>query len=86
MKLKLEFVARDIAGETLLVPVGKTNYTFNGMITLNEMGAEIWKRLPQAETEEEIVQGILEEYDVTHEQAQKDVADFLNHLHELGIL
>ena len=46
MKIKREFVLREIAGDILLVPVGKTALDLNGMLTLNEVGAEIWKMLP----------------------------------------
>ena len=39
MNVKLDFVLREIAGETLLVPAGKTALDLNGMLTLNETGA-----------------------------------------------
>ena len=86
MKVKLEFVAREIAGETLLVPVGKTALELNGMLTLNELGAELWKRIPDCASEEELVQGIVADYDVEPERARADVAEFLNKLRSLGIL
>ena len=37
MELKKEFVPREVAGEYLLVPVGRATVDLNGMITLNEM-------------------------------------------------
>ena len=48
MELKREFVLREIAGDTLLIPTGRTALDLNGMLTLNELGAEIWRLLPQA--------------------------------------
>lgn len=86
MKLKLEFVTRDVAGETLLVPVGRTALELNGMLTLNELGAELWKRIPDAENEEELVQSILNDYDAQPDQARADVAEFMGKLRSLGIL
>ena len=47
MKIKREFVLREIAGDILLVPAGKTALDLNGMITLNAVGADIWKMLPE---------------------------------------
>ena len=86
MKIKLEFVLREIAGDILLVPVGKTALDLNGMLTLNEVGAEIWKMLPQVENEEEIVARLVQDYDADPAQVREDVAEFISHLRELGIL
>lgn len=86
MKLKMEFVLREIAGDSLLVPTGKTALDLNGMITLNPLGVEIWRMLPEVETEEEIVRRILEDYDAEPEQVRADVGEFLERLRELGIL
>lgn len=86
MKIKLDFVLREIAGDTLLVPAGKTALDLNGMLTLNEVGAEIWKMLPEAEDEEEIVQRLLQDYEAEPAQVREDVSEFINRLKELGIV
>ncbi|MBQ8586646.1 MAG: PqqD family protein [Oscillospiraceae bacterium] len=86
MKKKLDFVLREIAGDLLLVPTGKTALDLNGMLTLNEVGGEIWKMLDEVESEEEIVDRLLEDYDVQREELQRDVREFLDKLRELGIL
>lgn len=86
MKKKLDFVLREIAGDLLLVPTGKTALDLNGMLTLNEVGGEIWKMLDDVDSEEEIVDRLLEDYDVQREELQQDVREFLDRLRELGIL
>ena len=86
MKKKLDFVLREIAGDLLLVPTGKTALDLNGMLTLNEVGGEIWKLLDEVETEEEIVDRLLTEYEVEREELQKDVREFIGRLQELGNL
>lgn len=86
MKIKLDFVLREIAGDILLVPAGKTALDLNGMITLNAMGAELWKMLPEAEDEEALVQRVLDEYDAEPAEVRADVSAFLGRLRELGIL
>lgn len=86
MQIKMDFVLRDIAGDLLLVPAGETALDLNGMLTLNEVGADIWKMLPEVEDENEIVKRLLEEYEVEEEELRKDVSDFLECLRGLGIL
>lgn len=86
MKINLQFVTREIAGDILLVPVGKTSLDLNGILTLNELGARIWQLLPQAEDEEAIVAAIVQEYDATPEQVRADVGEFLQKLRKLGII
>ena len=86
MIIKKELIKRDIAGDTILVPVGKTVYDSNGLFVLNELGAFIWDLLPKVETEEEIVAAVLEEYEVTAQEAAVDIAEFLDKLREMEII
>lgn len=86
MKIKKQLIKRDIAGDTILVPVGKTVYESNGLFVLNEVAAFIWDILLSAETEQQIVDRILEEYDVSQQQAAADTAEFLGKLKEMQII
>ena len=86
MKLKKELIKREIAGETILVPVGKTVYDSNGLFVLNELGNFIWQLLPNVQTEEEICKAILAEYEVSMEEAAADVAEFLSKLREMEMI
>lgn len=86
MKVLLDMITREIAGETILVPVGASAIQYNGLITLNEVGAFLWARLPGAEDEAALVDAVLEEYEVSREEASSDVADFIQQLRELKIL
>ena len=45
MKIDRSFVLREIAGEYIIIPTGKTALEFNGLITVNEIGMELWKML-----------------------------------------
>lgn len=86
MKIKKELIKREIAGDTILVPVGKTVLDSNGLFMLNELGAFIWDLLPKVETEAEICEAVLREYEVSAEEAAGDIAAFMNELRKLGIL
>ena len=86
MNIKKELIKRDIAGDTILVPVGKTVYDSNGLFVLNELGTFIWEILPQAQSEADIVDAVLEAYEVSAEEAKADVAEFLDKLKKLEII
>ena len=86
MKVQKEFVLREIAGDYVIIPTGKTVLTFNGLITVNEVGADLWKMLQSEVTFDDLLNGILETYDVDEETAREDIQEFLNTLIEGGIL
>ncbi|HIZ13068.1 MAG TPA: PqqD family protein [Candidatus Mediterraneibacter stercorigallinarum] len=86
MKVQKEFVLREIAGDYVIIPTGKTVLTFNGLITVNEVGADLWKMLQSEVTFDDLLNGILETYDVDEETAREDIQEFLDTLIEGGIL
>lgn len=86
MKIKNGFAKRDIAGSTIVVPVGNTAKEFNGMITLNDSGSFIWDCFLKDITIDEAVEAVLAEYDVEREKAQADVERFVNMLKENSII
>lgn len=77
---------REIAGETVLLPVGELAVRFQGIMSLNETGAFLWKQMQEECTEETLVQAILGEYDTTEACARKDVQAFVKQLQEHGLL
>lgn len=86
MVIKKEFVLRDIAGDYVLVPIGKAANEFQGLFPLSESGAKIWNMLPDAENEDIIIDNLLKEYDVDRETLKNDVTEFLNTLREFKII
>lgn len=86
MRVDSGFVLREIAGDYVIIPTGKIVLTFNGLITVNEVGVSIWNMLQKEVTFEEIVKGILDEYEVEESVARQDVEEFLEKLAENGIL
>ena len=86
MELKKKLIKREIAGDVLLVPVGKSVYDSNGLYILNETGNFLWEHLETCADENELIQKLLDEYEVTEDEAKEDVAQFLNDLRQLGII
>lgn len=86
MEIKKELIKRSIAGDTVLVPVGRTVYEANGLFVLNELGAFIWDILPRVNSEDEICKAVLEEYDASPEVVAADVAKFMSKLRQMDII
>ncbi len=86
MRIEKDFILREIAGDYIIIPTGRTVLDFNGLITVNEVGVTLWKMLQEEVTLETLVQGVLAEYDVEEEVAREDIQEFLDKLAEGGIL
>lgn len=86
MRIAKEFVLREIAGDYIIIPAGKTVLDINGVITLNEVGVSLWKMLQNEVTFDELVQGVLDEYDVEPAVAREDIQEFLDQLVSKGII
>ena len=85
MKIKSDFILREVAGETVVIPTGDA-LDLNMMITLNETGAFLWKQLSEETTEDAVVAALLSEYDVDEEAARTHVAAFVAKLKEHDFL
>ena len=86
MLIKKEFVLREIAGDFVLVPVGKTGNEFKGLFPISETGAFIWNLLPEADSDEFIIEKFLSEYEVDRETVSADVNEFLSALRKYEII
>ena len=86
MKINSEYVMREIAGDTILIPIGDTINKFNGLVILNELAKFIWEKMPQAKDEEELLNYILDEYEVEREVAKADLDEFLEMLKKENII
>lgn len=86
MKIKEGFLLRNIAGSNIVVPVGAASVDFNGMITLNDSGAFLWKELEKGGDEETLTAALLREYDVDEATARSSAIDYIQKLDEAGVL
>ena len=86
MKRKPGFIVRKISGQNVAVAIGEASKSFHGMIKLNDSGLIIWNALAKDVSEDDIVKAILEEYDVSSDQAAEDVHKFIEVLKDAGIV
>lgn len=86
MKVKNGFIVRKIADRYMAVPVGSRAKELHGMMALNETGAFLWKKLEKETNKEELVKALLDEYEVSEENANNAVIDFIEDLKKEGML
>ena len=86
MKLKKNFVLRQVAGTWVVLLLGAETVNFSGMLQLNESGAMLWRVLEEGGSQDALVEALLGEYDVTREQAEADVQEFLAKLDQAGCI
>lgn len=87
MYISENFIMRTVAGENIIVPIGDEASQFQGLITVNESGAFLWKLLQNENiSEESIKQAFREEYGVDEKTADNDVDEFLHILRMRKIL
>lgn len=80
------FIIREVAGETVAIPTGEAAKNLSGLVALSGCGRFLFELLYTEQTEQSLVDALLESYDVTPATAQADVAEFLGILRENGIL
>jgi hypothetical protein len=83
---KRSFVTRQIAGETLIVPVTGQVMDLESLYVLNEVGSRIWELLRAPTTVDRIADVVAREFDVTAERAAADVAEFIDSLGARGLV
>lgn len=86
MKIKQNFVLRQVADTWVVLPLAEATLDFNGMLTLNETGVMLWRMLEQGTTREEMADAITAEYDVKYAQALGDIDEYLEKLNRAGCI
>ena len=85
MKIKDGFLLRQVAGQTVVVPVG-SGLDLNVMITLNGTGAFLWERLQTETDAKALTDALLAEYDVDEARARESVDAFVQKLKDHDFL
>jgi hypothetical protein len=83
---KDDFVTRSIAEETIIVPIRGGVGDLNSIYTLNEMGTRIWELMNDQTDIDKMAEIISSEYEVSIEEAKKDIAKFLSSLESVGLI
>ena len=79
-------VTRSIGGETLIVPIRSGIADLECIYALNEVGSRVWELLDERSSVKTIIEAICSEYDVTPDQAARDVGELLSSLEAAGLV
>lgn len=74
-------VSQTVAGEVVILHLDDGAY-----YGLNEVGTRVWQLLQEPRTVAELVEGVVEEFDVSAEECALDVAQLLEALEEKGLV
>ena len=88
MKIKDDFVLREVCGENVIMGEGLKAIDFRKILALNESAAWLWKEAKaQGDfTVESLTARLCEEYDVTAEEARACVTDLFDKLDKEGVI
>ena len=77
-------MARQIAGEFILVPIRQSAGEVESIYTLNEVGTRIWELLDGQRSLLQIRDLLVDEFEVSPEEAETDLLEFMQGLESVG--
>lgn len=79
-------LSREIAGETIVVPIRGRLADMQGIFALNEAAAFVWGGIDGKRPLAAVRDGILERFSVPPATAERDLAEFVGKLLEAGLI
>jgi hypothetical protein len=79
-------VSREVAGETIVVPICRGVGDLDSVYTFNPVGRSLWRLLEQGHSIEELADWVATHYEVDAKQAFLDVQSYLAELQEIGLV
>lgn len=87
MRIKQGYKIRNIAGENVIVAIGKLNVNLTKVISLNPTSVWLWEQLGNEEFDAAKVSELLvSNYDVDHDTASADAEAWISSLRKAGLL
>jgi hypothetical protein len=88
MKIKKGFVLRQVCGENVIVGEGLEAINFGKLLALNETAAWLWQQAVALGdfTADSLTAKLCEEYDVSDEQARKDVSSIIQQWQDVKVV
>lgn len=86
MRVKNNYIFRNIADEHLLIPTGEAALSAKGLIALTESGCLLYQKLQEECSKEDLIAALTAEYDVSEAVAAEDIDAFLDQMRQLDML
>lgn len=79
-------VSREVAGETIVVPICRGVGDLDSVYTFNPVGRGLWHLLEEARTAEELANWVAIRFEIEAGRALVDVQSYLLELREIGLI
>lgn len=87
MKTKKGFILRSLGKEYILVAEGLEAAGANRLVSMNESAAFLWKTVEDKDFDADtLINLLMDEYGITREVAEKDVASLLQSWKNAGVI
>lgn len=86
MKIQKGFVLRNVVGESIVMPTGENIAKFEGAVVLNEVSAFIFEALGESLSRKDLLEKLLNEFDVDEATASADLDEVIASFTEMGLL
>ncbi|MBN1268457.1 MAG: PqqD family protein [Kiritimatiellae bacterium] len=83
---KESLLSRQIAGETIVVPIRGKLADMQRIFALNSVAEHIWDRIDGRRDTDEIRRGIVERFEIDEVQARRDLDEFVRQLLDAGLV
>lgn len=80
------YILREIDGECVLVPIDEACIISNGIITLNDTSAFLWKCFEEPKTVEEAIAEARAEYEDPNGQLEMHIRGYVAQYVQLGLM
>lgn len=86
MRRSGDFVSREIAGETILVPIRGDVAQLESIFTMNDTAATLWAGVSEGLDRQALADRLVERFEVAPEMALADVDEFVRTLVAEGLI
>ncbi|MDY0210783.1 MAG: PqqD family protein [Acholeplasma sp.] len=86
MRIKEGFKLKEIGSKIMVLPTDNEALNFNGIMTLNPSGKQLFEALLTEQTIDSLKQVLIDHYEVSEEEALKDVVSFIETLKKHHVL
>ena len=86
MKLKYEFIIRELGDRYVAVAVGENAEEFSALVKMNKSGKIMMEMLKEDTTEDKMVAQLMEKYEGTEEFFREQVQKFVGGIRNSGAL
>ncbi len=86
MKIKDGYILKEVAGAKIVIATGTQKMNFNGVMTFNSVGADVFNMLDGTNTVEDIAKKIADDYGVPYERVKTDVENLIKKMKEHNLI